>query len=435
MFPLINRVSLGVALCIGSSWPALSLAGDETLSPQTALRRFDSNRNGTLDLNERTALRDAFGGIDVPLLPAKPFDYSAVKRPAHLNEAELRILDNTPKDNPITDAGATLGRVLFYDTQLSKNDTVSCASCHSLEAGFSDPRRFSVGYEGGQTSRNAMGLVNVRYSNIHGSQPGFFWDERAATLEDQALMPIQDKVEMGMELGDLNHKLQQLPYYPALFKAAFGSTEVTSPRIAKAIAQFIRSAESWNTPFDRAAAQQPQPIDYSAEFEQFTPEQNRGKDLFINGLRGIAEFGCAHCHIPPTFNMPKSMNNGLDLKYTDAGLGVLNRPSNDPFMPSNDGKFKSPSLRNVELTAPYMHDGRFKSLEQVIDHYSDHVQPHVNLALAFEDQEDATGRLGFHFTKEQKASLLAFLRTLTDRTFTSEPRFADPFVRLNPSFD
>ena len=177
---------------------------------------------------------------------------------------------------------------------------------------------------------------------------------------------------------------------------------------------------------------QPQPVDYSADFAQFTAEQNRGKDLFINGLQGIAEFGCAHCHIPPTFNMPKSMNNGLDLKYADPGLGELGRPSNDPFMPSNDGKFKSPSLRNVELTAPYMHDGRFRTLEEVIDHYSQRVQPHVNLALAFEGQEDASGLLGFHFTEQQKTSLLAFLKTLTDQSFVNDMRFSDPFIRQKP---
>ncbi len=431
LFPTFRSRRL-VVLLLGLPLCPLPLAADISLTPQTALERFDANQNGTLDPPERSALRAAFGDIDVPLLPATPLNYSTLSRPAHLNDAELRELDNTPENNPITDAGATLGRVLFYDTQLSRNNTISCASCHRLELGFSDPRKFSVGYEGGQTSRNAMGLVNLRYSNVHGRRPGFFWDERAGTLEDQALMPIQDKIEMGMELPALTLKLHKLPYYPPLFEAAFGSAEVTSTRIAKAIAQFMRSAESWDTPFDRAAAQQPQPVDYTIDFEHFTPEQNRGKDLFINGLLGIAEFGCAHCHVPPTFNMAKSMNNGLDLSYSDPGLGALNRPSNDPFMPSNDGKFKSPSLRNVELTAPYMHDGRFRTLDQVIEHYSDDVQPHVNLALAFEDQEETSGTLGFHFTQKQKASLVAFLKTLTDRTFANDSRFADPFIRLDP---
>ena len=228
----------------GTTAEADSAGSSQPLTPQQALHRFDLDKNGTLDASEKNALRSAYGGIDVPLLPATPFNYSVVNRPAHLDEAELRELDNTPKDNTITNAGATLGRVLFYDTQLSKNNTVSCASCHSLLAGFADARQFSVGYEGGLTGRNAMGLINVRYSNIHGSRPGFFWDERAATLEDQALMPIQDKVEMGMTLAELNHKLQRLPYYPAMFKAAFGTDQVTSARVAKAIAQFIRSAES-----------------------------------------------------------------------------------------------------------------------------------------------------------------------------------------------
>jgi len=142
--------------------------------------------------------------------------------------------------------------------------------------------------------------------------------------------------------------------------------------------------------------------------------------------------GCAHCHVPPTFAMPKSFNNGLDFYYVDQGLGWRDVPCNDPFTPSNDGKFKAPSLRNIALTAPYMHDGRFKTLEQVIDHYSDGVYPHVNLGL--ELVEDPAGKLatsGFRLTDPQKASLLAFLKTLTDDKFIADPRFADPFVRLN----
>lgn len=409
--------------------PQPTTTGAEQFTTGALLRRFDSNSNGSLDECERITLPDTFGGMDVPLLPQKPFNYTDVKLPAHVNPSELQLADNTPQENRVTNHGAALGRVLFYDKQLSSNGTVACASCHAQEAGFADIRQFSVGFEGKQTRRNAMGLANLRYSNVRGGQPGFFWDERAPTLEAQALIPIQDPVEMGMQLQQLEDKLQRLPYYPPLFEAAFGSREVTSERIARAVAQFVRSMESWNSRFDQAAARSKQRQGYSADFDDFTPQENLGKALFFDGVGGIAEFGCAHCHVPPVFAMPKSLNNGLDLNYEDQGLGELDRPSNDPFTPSNDGKFKAPSLRNIELTAPYMHDGRFTRLEEVIEHYSSGVQPHVNLGLAFEDQESETTASGFKFTGKQKRALVAFLKTLTDSEFVSDPRFSDPFIR------
>jgi hypothetical protein len=160
-----------------------------------------------------------------------------------------------------------------------------------------------------------------------------------------------------------------------------------------------------------------------------------GKSLFMNGVGGVAEFSCAFCHVPPTYGMPKAMNNGLELKYKDRGLGALGRPPNDPLGPSNEGKLKAPSLRNIALTAPYMHDGRFKTLEEVVEHYNNGVHPHENLGLAFDEQDRERGTSGFKFTAEQKAALVAFLKTLTDEEFASDPRFSDPFVRLGPAHD
>jgi cytochrome c peroxidase len=410
---------------------AFSAAADDAspFSRTELLRRFDADRNGQLDARERRSLCDAFGGIDVPMLPDRPADYRTVRLPAHVKRSALDLADNTPPNNPTTDAGATLGRVLFYDTSLSRNHTIACASCHLQRAGFADPRRFSVGFQGGATKRNAMNLANLRYSNIRSHRPGFFWDERAATLEDQVLMPIQDAVEMGMTLDELELKLAKLPYYPPLFDAAFGSRCVSRERIAQAVAQFLRSMASMNSRFDRAA---PADGDYSADFDQFSNEENLGKSLFIAGVDGTLEHGCAHCHVPPTFAMTRAMNNGLAVKYDDPGLGALDRPPNDPFDPSNDGKFKAPSLRNVVFTAPYMHDGRFATLEQVIDHYSDGVHPHENLALAFEGHDGANGvTLGLRFTAKQKAALVAFLYTLTDASFLADDRFSDPFVRAD----
>jgi cytochrome c peroxidase len=241
-------------------------------------------------------------------------------------------------------------------------------------------------------------------------------------------MPIQDRIEMGMELMDLESKLQKLPYYPPFFAAAFGTPEVTSDRVAKAAAQFLRSMVAWNAKFDRAA--DAAGGNYSVAFDKFTDRENLGKSLFIEGVGGVAEMGCAHCHIPPTFGMPQAFNNGLELKSKDRGLGALNKPSNDPFTPSNDGKFKAPSLRNIAVTAPYMHDGRFKTLDEVVEHYSRGIRPHENLGLAFGEDQRKDGTLGFQLTAEQKAAIVAFLKTLTDETLNSDPKFSDPFVRL-----
>lgn len=403
------------------------------------LGRFDKDRDGRLDAAEIKALRRAFGDVDVPMLPAKPYRYRLAESHRGLWQQALRGTDNTPAENPTTDAGAALGRVLFYDRRLSRNNTVACGSCHHQQHGFSDPRRFSIGYRGERTGRNAMGLANLRFSNVSGGRPGFFWDERAATLEDQVLMPIQDETEMGMDLAKLEAKLQKLPYYPPLFEAAFGTPQVTSERIAKAVAQFLRALVSFDSKFDRAA--KAAGGDYSRDFAGFTAEENLGKSLFIDGVGGVAEIGCAHCHVPPTFGMPKSFNNGLDLHYADRGLGARDVAVNDPFTPSNDGKFKAPSLRNVALTAPYMHDGRFKTLEEVVEHYSSGVHPHPNLGLAFAEDEAGEagdpggkrgeeGTSGFRLTAAQKAALVAFLKTLTDEKFLTDPRFSDPFVRL-----
>jgi cytochrome c peroxidase len=371
--------------------------------------------------------------IDVPNLPEEPHDYGRVKLPGHIAPSVIEEADNTPEDNTTTDRGATLGRVLFYDRQLSMNGTISCGSCHDQKAGFADPRRFSIGFEGGQTKRNSMGLANSRFTHLKGRRPGFFWDERAPTLEAQALMPIQEKVEMGMDLKDLEKRLENLPYYPALFDAAFGSPEVTSERLAKAIAQFVRSMVSLNSKFDLAASAAGETGDgYSVDFAQFTAQENLGKSLFMDGPGRVAELGCAVCHLPPTFNMDKSQNNGLDLKYDDKGLGTLGRPSNDPFTPSNDGKFKASSLCNIALTSPYMHDGRFKTLEEVVAHYSSGVHPHENLALASNEDDTGTTTTGFQFSEEEQEALVAFLKTLTDNGFVSDPKFSDPFVRDEP---
>jgi cytochrome c peroxidase len=411
--------------------PTESRSKAAAFTHDSLLQRFDHDRDGELSQPERTALQTAFGGMAVPMLPNRVHQYSLKNQPAHIHLDALRALDNRDTKSPPNDHQTTLGRVLFFDTQLSRNDTISCASCHRQDRAFSDPRKLSVGFEGGKTGRNAMGIAYIRFSKVGGANPGFFWDERAATLEEQVLMPIQDKIEMGMELEALEQKLQELPYYQPLFEAAFDSPQVTADKVAVAIAEFMRSMTTFDSKFDRAANEartMDYTVDYSVDFAGFSALENLGKSLFVGGVNGVGEIGCAHCHVPPSFGMPKSFNNGLDLKYSDEGLGARDLPSNDPFTPTNDGKFKASSLRNIALTGPFMHDGRFKTLEEVVEHYSRGVHSHRNLGVAVEDSAAETS--GFHLTKAQKLAIVAFLNTLTDVELISDPKFSDPFVRL-----
>lgn len=350
-------------------------------------------------------------------LPAEPYNYADTEFPPHFHEETLGFAfqqsvlsdDTTPPDNPITDHGATLGRVLFYDKNLSANRTVACASCHVAELGFSDDRVFSEGFEGGLTERHSMGLVNARFYRSR----SFFWDQRAETLEVQVLMPFQDEVEMGMTLEGLVARIEAGDYYPPLFEAAFGDPEVTPDRISKAIAQFVRSIVSFDSKYDEGRAQVPHRL---ASFPNFTAQENRGKWLFSNTPPngGVA---CAFCHGGEAQLAIEATNNGLDPDHsTDRGYGgVTNRIA-------DGSKFKVPSLRNVELRPPYMHDGRFATLEEVIEHYSENVQRNPNLGPPF------IGLGSLRLSDGDKAALVAFLRTLTDHSVGADPKYLDPFV-------
>jgi cytochrome c peroxidase len=337
-------------------------------------------------------------------LPEKPYRYAAIELPAHFRTPAARRFDNTPSDNAVTDAGATLGRVLFYDTRLSANNTVACGSCHHQKNAFVDPNRFSKGFEGKQTDRNAPSLVNLRYY----ARGRFFWDERAASLEEQVLMPIQSKTEMGQDLTKLVEVLAKDDTYPELFTKAFGDNKVTRERTARAMSQFLRSLVSYQSKYDEGRIKARSVRD---DFDNFTSQENQGKDLFLRR--------CATCHLPQGqdahFIMTRPLNNGLDADYkkTDGGVGDISLQAADL------GRFKSPSLRNVELTAPYMHDGRLANLEEVIDHYSRNVKAHPNV--------DGRVRRRFDFSNGEKAALVAFLKTLTDQKFITDPKFSDPF--------
>ena len=332
-----------------------------------------------------------------PSLPAAPFNYAAIALPQHLQD-EANAEDNTPADNAITDAGATLGRVLFYDTRLSLTETTSCASCHRQEAGFSDPARFSAGHDGGVTARNSQGLAFTRYY-VRGRM---FWDERAATLEEQVLMPIQDPIEMGMTLAQVAERLEATEFYGPLFADAFGTPDVTPDRVSRALSQFVRSIVSPGSRYDAARAQGG---GGNGPLPGLTAQENRGRQLFT----GPAQ--CDDCHRTDLFTGDAVRNIGLDADTPDAGAGF--------------GRFKSGSLRNVALTAPYMHDGRFETLADVVDFYSTGVQNHPNLDNRLRGPGGQPRRP--NFSPQDKAALVAFLNTLTDPALATDERWSDPF--------
>jgi cytochrome c peroxidase len=344
-------------------------------------------------------------GLLTPTLPATPFAYSDASSPLPIWFTQPTAIappvvskDNMPASNVTTDAGAAVGRVLFYDTRLSVNDRVSCSSCHLQQFGFSDTARLSKGFDGGSTGRHSMALANSRFY----ASGRYFWDERASTLEAQVLQPIQDAVEMGTSLDKLVLKVSATSYYPALFQAAFGSSEITSDRIARALAQFVRSLVSAQSRSDLAFANPGNP-----NFNVLTPQEAMGQALFTGPA------GCAPCHSTVAQTGDGIHSTGLDATITDAGAG--------------GGRFKSPSLRNIAVRAPYMHDGRFRTLAEVVEFYDNGVQPAPNLDQRLRGPNGQPRRL--NLTPQQKAALVAYLGTLTDPTFLTAPKFATPFVR------
>jgi cytochrome c peroxidase len=357
------------------------------------------------------ARQDLLSTIDNALnVPASPFNYSALTLPPSFSVPPILGQDNMPATNITTDAGAALGRVLFYDKRLSTNQTISCSSCHQREHGFSDSRKFSTGFNGGLTARNSMGLSNARwYQRRH-----FFWDERANTLEDQVLQPIQNAVEMGMTLPALVSRIEAEPYYTNLFARAFGTSEVTSDRISRALAQFVRSIVSTKSKYD---------LGVGNGFANFTPQEMLGRQVFL-GQVGNAT--CAACHGTDNFVPgPTINNNGLENPYVDKGLGGISGRAQD------EGLFKVPSLRNIGLTAPYMHDGRFATLEEVVEFYNSGVVAHPNLSpplrVPTPPGQPPGPPLRLNLTTAQKAALVAFLKTLTDTTVVTDEKFSDPF--------
>ena len=350
--------------------------------------------------------------LEVLDLPATPYNYANITMPTYLTAPPIQGQINTPANNQITDWGATLGRVLFYDKTFSKNKTISCASCHKQANAFSDFETLSKGFNGGSTGRNSMSLIDAKYY----PNGRFFWDQRAASLEQQVLIPIQDLVEMGITLDTLVKRVQDQSYYPTLFTKAFGSGTINSDLISKALSQFVRSIVSYQSKYDQGrqtlpAVPAPPP---NAIFPNFTAQENRGKEIFLSPIGG-----CAPCHGSETFTAPQEKNNGLDMNTMDRGFGAVLNNIN------LDATFKVGSLRNIELTAPYMHDGRFTSLEQVVEHYNSGVKDHPNLSPQLR-LPNGQPRL-LNISPADKAALVAFLKTLTDRNVTTDVRYSNPF--------
>lgn len=400
--PIRNGLSglVVLALCVGCGRDGLTASNIADLINETEQTPSETPVPANQGNNETSVNVQTDPSADgrIPVLPTVPFEYANVDLPAHFfgngPGGSVVATDNTPADNRITNAGATLGRVLFYDTRLSANNTVSCASCHQQAAGFGDPRALSVGFQGGETGRHSMSLTNARFYD----RGRFFWDERAQTLEDQVLMPIQDPVEMGMDLGDLESKLNATAFYGRLFEEAFGTPTVTRDRISRALAQFVRSLVSYQSKFDRAFTGG-QPNFRNA----LTAQEDRGRRIF--------DRNCANCHETNSQIGDRPRNTGLDATITDAGAGR--------------GQFKTPSLRNVAVGAPYMHDGRFATLREVVEFYSRGVQANPELDNRLRGNNGNPRRL--NLDRAEVDAVIAFLNTLTDEAFLTDPKFSDPF--------
>jgi cytochrome c peroxidase len=302
---------------------------------------------------------------------------------------------NVPTTNPMSKEGVALGKQLFYDPILSRDNKMACADCHQQIAAFVDKdKQFSIGVDNKPGTRNAMPLFNLAYQNK------FFWDGGAATLEDQVIGPIQNPVEMHETLPMVIEKLNNHTQYPKLFKNVFGKLPITTPMLMRAIAQFERTILSGNAKYDL----------YVAGKAILNSHESNGLNLFVTETKG----DCNHCHtLGSTFSDFEFRNNGLDtLPLTDEGRYKIT------LLTSDIGKFKTPSLRNIELTAPYMHDGRFKTLEECVQHYNTGFHYVTNLDPNIANK--TKGRLSL----QEVADLVAFMKILTDLKLTTNNEFA-----------
>ena len=346
--------------------------------------------------------KDNPGPMGPPVLPKRTFNYDSPDLPAHFNRSTVTSRDGMKALNPVTNAGATLGRVLFYEVALSRDNTVSCATCHIQSHGFSDPRTLSIGIGGQRTPRHSMALANARWNG----RDGFLWDTSQSSLEHQAIQPIENPREMALNMIDVIPKISAIDYYPTLFKKAFGDEQVTPEKIANALSQFILSMVSYRSRFDEAI---------QSDYSNLSPLELDGARLFRNRR---AE--CGTCHTTPLQLAAEPQSNGLEEILTDNGRGAITNK------PEDAGLFRPPSLRNIAVRPPYMHDGRFNTLEEVVNHYSEGLQAAPNLPVILRDRSGQAPRK-LNFSDYEKRALVAFLHTLTDEAFLTDEKFSNPF--------
>ena len=370
--------------------------------------------------------RDAYGGSgdDVfliaapaaasgpPTLPATSYTYESRTPDMPFVYRQPGIFfDSERADNPTTNAGATLGRVLFHDRRLSITNTIACASCHSQSHGFATPDRFNIGALGVPLKRHAMALANTRY-NVNGA---WFSDMRVRSLQDVARQAMSNAEELAMSTQLLESKLRATSFYGPLFEAAFGTPQISESRALQALEQYLQSLVAYRTKFDRAFnSMDGNSIDPSLVLDA---QEMRGLDIF----RGAAGIACNLCHQVHSGANVWQANNGLDEVLTDIG-------TQDPALQRDGsrGVFRAGALRNIAVSAPYMHDGRFATLREVIDHYDHDIKDTPDLDPLLRTFDRTPWRM--NLSDADKDALEAFLRTLTDEEMLADPKFSDPFL-------
>jgi cytochrome c peroxidase len=353
------------------------------------------NLPGAFRVRKISALTDA----EITMANPKPLYLPERFTPYRFQLSATFPIPDLPRDNPLIEERVALGKALFQETARSKDGTISCASCHQQKAAFADPRRFSLGVRGQTGARNAMPLFNLAWKN------SFFWDGRAPSLRAQALMPIQDHAEMDESLTHVVARLSATTNYPTLFAKAFDSSEITAEKIGLALEQFVLTLTTFDAKFDRVLRGE----------ETFTEAEHFGFVLFTTEYDPRrAQFGadCFHCHGGPLFQSQGFANNGLDADPADSGRAKITGRDSDR------GKFSVPSLRNVALTAPYMHDGRFATLQEVVAHYATGVKRSPTLDPNLAKHPDG----GVPLNEAEQRALVAFLKTLTDERYASRDK-------------
>ena len=384
-FDLANLLNAPRALAFGRDGSSTHSRDGDPISAALV-----ANLPGAFRVHRLTQLSET----EIAVAHPKPLYLPAKFTPYQFQMSATFPIPDLPRDNPLLVERVNLGKKLFFDPRFSLNDQQSCADCHAPEKAFTDGRKTARGAEGAFGPRNTMPLFNLAWKTE------YFWDGRARSLREQVLQPVQNPLEMHQSLTNLTAKLKGTKEYDALFSTAFGWPEITAEKIALALENYLLTLTSFDAKFDRVLRGE----------ESFTLEEQRGFELFsteYDPRRGQYGADCFHCHGGPLFQSQTFANNGLEENFTDPGRGKITGRRSD------DGKFSTPSLRNVALTAPYMHDGRFQTLEDVVQHYSTGVKRSATLDPNLAKHPDG----GIPLSATDKNALTTFLRTLTDKQF------------------